>query len=159
MLRQARGGRRRLKRGCCEEKITGFIRLTAYLSYKASSNTDTPSYSSLITAKTLTPATVKKLAPTNVLLDTGASVSLLQFWQAQQLGVEVKKKDSIHVRGANGKLLAIAGIGHIYARDKDCTFWKRLTLVVSMEGNHALVSLKDQKCLFLIENQYPKFLG
>ena len=28
-----------------------------------------------------------------------------------------------------------------------------------MEGNHILVSLKDQKRLLLIEQMYPKFLG
>ena len=87
--------------------------MTEYLSYKASSNTDTPSYSLLITAKTLTSATVKKLAPTNVLLDTGASISLLPLWQAKQLGVEVKKKDGIRVRGVDGKLSAIARVGYI----------------------------------------------
>ena len=91
VLRQARGGRHRLKRGGSEEKITGSIRLTEYLSYMAS-NTDTPSYSLLVTVKPLTPTTVEKLASTNVLLDTGASISLLPLWQAQQLGVEVKKK-------------------------------------------------------------------
>ena len=61
--------------------------------------------------------------------------------------------------GADGKLLAIAGMGYIYARDQDCMFWKRISVVVTMEGNHILVSLKDQKCLLFIEQMYPKFLG
>ena len=63
------------------------------------------------------------------------------------------------MRVADGKLLAIAGMGYIYARDRDCMFWKRISVVVTMEGNHILVSLKDQKCLLLIEQIYPKFLG
>ena len=123
VLRQARGGRHRLKRGGSEEKITGSISLTVYLSYKAS-DSYIPSYSLLVTVKPPTPTTVKKLAPTNVLLDTGASISLLPLWQAKQLGVEVKRKDGIRVCGADGKLLAITGVGYIYARDQDCTFWK-----------------------------------
>ena len=32
-------------------------------------------------------------------------------------------------------------------------------MVITMEGNHVLVSLKDQKRLLLIEQMYPKFLG
>lgn len=31
--------------------------------------------------------------------------------------------------------------------------------MVTKEGNHCLISLKDQKCLLLIEHMYPKFLG
>ena len=118
-----KGGRQRFKRGGHEERITGSIRLTEYLTYKASS-VDTPSYSLLISSKTPAPNTAKKVPPTSVLLDTGASISLLLLWKAQELGVEVKRKEGIRVRGADGKLLAIAGVGHIFARDKDCTFWK-----------------------------------
>ena len=62
VVRQARGGRNRLRRGGSDEKITGLIRLTEYLSYKAS-DSDTPSYSLLVTAKTPTPAIVKKIGP------------------------------------------------------------------------------------------------
>ena len=32
-------------------------------------------------------------------------------------------------------------------------------MVVTMEGNHILVSLKDQKLLLLIEQMYHKFWG
>ena len=31
--------------------------------------------------------------------------------------------------------------------------------MVTKEGNHCLISLKDQKRLLLIEQMYPKFLG
>ena len=91
-----------------------------------------------------TPTTSKKLAPTNVLLDTGASISLLPLWQVRQLGVEVRRKEGICARGADGKLLDIEGVGYIYARDQDCTFWKRIAVVVTKEGNHCWISLKDQ---------------
>ena len=131
-----------MRKGGSDDKITGSIRLTEYLSYKATEN-DTPSYSLLVLAKPPTPTTVKKLAPTNILLDNGASISLLPLWQARQLGVEVKRKEGIRVRGADGKLLDIEGVGYIYARDQDCTFWKRITVVVTKEGNHCLISLKD----------------
>ena len=32
-------------------------------------------------------------------------------------------------------------------------------MVVTKEGNHILISLKDQKRLMLLDQQYPKFLG
>ena len=56
-------------------------------------------------------------------------------------------------------MLQIIGTGYIYARDNDATFWKRITVVVTKEGNHILISLKYQKKLMLLEQQYPKFLG
>ena len=70
-----------------------------------------------------------------MLLDTGASISLLPLWQAKQLGVEVKRKEGIRVRGADGKLPDITGVGYIYAHNQDCMFWKRITVVVTKEGN------------------------
>ena len=73
--------------------------------------------------------------------------------------MEFKEKRDVRVRGADGKLLAIAGVGHVFARDRDATFWKRLTVVVTNEGNHVLISLKDQKRLMLLSETYPKFLG
>ena len=121
VLRLAKGGRQRLKRGGHDERITGSIRLSEYLSYKAST-VDTPSYSLLISSKTPTPNTSKKVTPTTVLLDTRASISLLPLWKAQELGVEVKKKEDVRVRGADGKLLAVTRVSHIFARDKDATF-------------------------------------
>ena len=83
---------------------------------------------------------------------------LLPLWKAQELGVEIKEKRDVRVRGADGKLLAVVGVGHIFARDSDATFWKRLTVVVTKEGNHVLISLKDQKRLMLLSEHYPKFL-
>ena len=107
-MRQAKGGRQRLKRGGHEERITGSIRLTEYLSYKALS-VDTPSYFLQISSKTPAPNTAKNVAPACVLLDTGASISLLPLWKAKELGVEVKRKEGIRVRGVDGKLLALLG--------------------------------------------------
>ena len=118
--------------------------MSEYLSYKAST-VDTPSYSLLISSKAPSPNTAKKVTPTTVLLDTGASISLLPLWKARELEIEGKEKRDVRVRGADGKLLAVTGIGHVFARDSDATFWKRLTVVVTNEGNHILISLKDQK--------------
>ena len=84
---------------------------------------------------------------------------MLPLWKAQELGVEIKEKHDVRVRGANRKLLAIVGVGHIFARDSDATFWKRITVVVTKEGNHVLISLKDKKRLMLLSEHYPKFLG
>ena len=53
----------------------------------------------------------------------------------------------------------MVGVGQIFARDSDATFWKRLTVVVTRDGNHCLVSLKDQKRLMLLSEHYPTFLG
>ena len=110
VLRQSRGGRNKLRKGGSDDKITGSIRLTEYMSYKAS-DTDTPSYSLLVLAKSPTPTTAKKLAPTKVLLDTGASISLLPLWKACQLGVEVKRKEGIRVWGQTVDCWTLAGWG------------------------------------------------
>ena len=66
------------------------------------------------------------------------------------MGLKVKKEGGIQVRGADGKLLDIQGTGYIYARDSDCTFWKRIKVVVTTHCNHCLISLKDQKRMLLI---------
>ena len=55
VLRVTKEGRRRLKRGYQDERISGSIRLTEYVSYKAST-IDTPSYQLRISAKTPTPS-------------------------------------------------------------------------------------------------------
>ena len=131
--------------------------MSEYITYKAST-VETPTYQLRISSKTPTPSTARQATPTTVLLDTGASISLLPLWKAKELGVEIKEKHNVRVRGADGKLLQIVGVGYIYARDNDATFWKRITVVVTREGNHILISLKDQKRLMLLEQQYPKFL-
>ena len=53
----------------------------------------------------------------------------------------VKKKQGIRVCGVDRKLLDIEGIGYIYARGVDSTFWKHLTVIVATQGNHCLISL------------------
>ena len=78
-----------MRRGGHEERITGSIRLSEYLTYKAST-VETPTYSLLISSKTPSPNTAKQVTPTTVLLDTGASILLLPLWKAQELGVEIK---------------------------------------------------------------------
>ena len=47
----------------------------------------------------------------------------------------------------------------MYVCNQDCTFWKRITVVVTTQGNHCLISLKEQKHMLLIQQQYPTFLG
>merc|ERR1712240_938454 len=96
VLRVNKGGRRRLRRGGHEERITRSIRLSEYLTYKAST-VETPTYSLLISSKTPSPNTAKQVIPTTVLLDTGASISLLPLWKAQELGVEIKEKHYVRV--------------------------------------------------------------
>ena len=76
VLRVTKGGRRRLRKGGHDERITGSIRLSEYLTYKAST-VETPTYSLIISSKTPTPNTSKQVTPTTVLLDTGGYISLL----------------------------------------------------------------------------------
>merc|ERR1712120_4651 len=105
VLRTTKAGRRRLLKGGDVGRITGSIRLSEYVSCRAST-IETPSYSLLITSKTPSPNTEKKVTKTTVLLDTGASISLLPLWKAQELGMDIKEKRDVRVRGADGKLLA-----------------------------------------------------
>ena len=69
---------------------------------------------------------------------------MLPLWKAKELGVEIKEKHNVRVRGADGKLLQVVGTGYIYAWDSDATFWKRLIVMVTKDGNHILISLKNQ---------------
>ena len=64
-----------------------------------------------------------KIAPKNVLLDTGALVSLIPLWQARELGIEIKRCPNVCVRGADRKALQFEGVGSVYMRDIDATFW------------------------------------
>ena len=49
------------------------------------------------------------MAATTVLLDTGASVSLIPAWQARALKVEVTPRSDIIIRGTDGRRLAVNG--------------------------------------------------
>merc|ERR1712240_933521 len=149
VLRLSRGGRNRLRKGYQDERITGSIRLSEYISWKASSN-DSPTNQLKVLSETPTPTNSKTALATTVLLDTGASISLLPLWKAKELGVDIKEKSNIRVRGADGRLLQIMGTGFLWMRDQDSTFWKRVTVIITKEGNHFLVSLKDQKRLMLL---------
>ena len=81
IVRQSKGGWNRIRKGMSDEKMTGRIMLTQYISYEATDTANiTLAYSLLISAKPPTPSTSKKLAPMNILLDTGASISLLPLW-------------------------------------------------------------------------------
>ena len=39
--------------------------------------------------------------------------------------MEVKEKQDIIMREADGKPLAIKGVGELYAKDKDTMYWKK----------------------------------
>ena len=72
-------------------KIHGRIHLTQYTSYNADSKDDViPTYKLLAIQSKPTKSSSKALAPTDVLLDTGASVSLMPLKQANELGVEIR---------------------------------------------------------------------
>ena len=90
---------------------------------KASVNPDsTLAYDLLLNPKPLAHSNKKDLEPTTVLLDTGASISLMPLWQAQKLKLEVKKRTDIIVCGADGHPLAIEGVTGLYARNSEAKY-------------------------------------
>ena len=58
-------------------------------------------------------------------------------------GSQNSEEEGIPVRGADGKLLDIEGVRYIYAHEQDCMFWKWIKEVVTTQGNHCLISLKN----------------
>ena len=63
------------------KKTTGHIHLAEYTSLKASIDPDsTLAYGLLLSAKPPARSNTKDLEPTTVLLDTGASISLMPLW-------------------------------------------------------------------------------
>ena len=130
-LRQSRRGRQRAKEGP-STKCQGRVHLseysmsaTEYVKSAASGKTTVPAYSLMIGQKVPAKSISNKIAATMVLLDTGASVSLMPAWQAKALKVEVTPRLDIIIRGADGRRLAVDGTGEIWVRDPMATYWKK----------------------------------
>ena len=94
-----------------------------------------PSYDILVCKKVPASSVSQKMPPTKVLLDTGASVSLMPLWQANSLGIDVKPRRDIVIRGADGQPLAVQGTGEVLVCNPLATFWKKVKLVVTVEGS------------------------
>ena len=129
-LRQSRQGRQRAKEGP-STKCHGRVHLseysvsaTEYARSAASGNTSVPAYSLLIAHKVPAKSVSDTMGATTVLLDTGASVSLMPAWQAEALKVQVTPRSDIVIRGADGHKLAVNGTGEIWVRDPCATYWK-----------------------------------
>ena len=71
----------------------------------------------------------------------------------------MKPRRDIIIRGADGQPLAVQGTGEVWVQDPLATFWKKVKLVVTVEGSWTLISPKDQKRLLLLQRDYPRFLG
>ena len=99
------------------------------------------------------------MPPTKVLLDTGASVSLMPLWQANLLEIDVRPRRDIIIRGADGQPLALQGTEEVWVCNPMATFWKKVKIVVTREGSWTLISPRDQKRLLLLQKDYPRFLG
>ena len=69
----------------------------------SSEDSSIPAYDLLVSKKVPPKSVSQEMPPTKVLLDTGASVSLMPAWQAASLGLEVKPRRDISsaVRTAN----------------------------------------------------------
>ena len=104
VMRQSRYGRARCKDSSALTKTHGRIHLSEYTSMKASAGSDaTPTYGLMLSAKPPARSHTQDLLVTTLLLDTGASISLMPLWQAKELKLEVKKHTDINVRGADGR--------------------------------------------------------
>ena len=82
---------------------------TEYVRSAADGKTSIPAYSLLIAHKVPAKSMSDKMGATTVLLDTGASVSLMPAWQAEALKVQVTPRTDIVIRGADGRKLAVNG--------------------------------------------------
>ena len=119
----------------------------------------TPAYDLLMNPKPPARSVTRGLETTRVLLDTGASISLMPLWKAAKLKLEVKPPTNIVVRGANGCPLSIKGVTELFARDPQASFWKKLKFIETRSGNWTLILPRDQKRLLLLSKTYPRFLG
>merc|ERR1712101_1448 len=157
--RQSRQGRQRAKDPPPTARTHGRILLHHYSMAAASEDDSVPAYNLLMAKKVPSKSVSNEMPPTKVLLDTGASMSLMPLWQANILGIDVKPRRDIVIRGADGQPLAVQGTGEIWVRDPLATFWKKVKLVITMEGSWTLISPRDQKRLLLLQRDYPRFLG
>ena len=92
-----------------------------------------------------------------MLLDTGASISLMPAWQAKALKVPVTPRTDIVICEADGRKLAVNGTGEVWVQDPCATYWKKVKVVVTRDGSWTLISPKDQKRLLLLQKNYPTF--
>merc|ERR1711867_191461 len=130
VLRSSKYGRRRARdnpTGVCH----GRVHLTEYSMSSsefarsaADGKTSTPTYNLLMATKVPTKSKSEALSPTTVLLDTGASVSLMPAWQAAALKLQVTPRSDIIIRGADGRCLIVNGTSEIWVRDPCATFWR-----------------------------------
>ena len=104
VLRSSKHGRRRARDGPTK-KCHGHLHLyeysmsaTEYARSAADGKTSVPAYSLLMAPKVLTKSVSDSMRATTVLLDTGASISLMPLWQANKLNLEVKKRSDIIVQ-------------------------------------------------------------
>ena len=110
-------------------------------------------------AKVPTKSASLNLGATTVLLDTGASVSLMPAWQAAALKLQVTPRSNIIIRGADGRRITVNGTSEIWVQDPSATFWEKVKVVVTKDGFWKLISPRDQKRLWLLHKSYPLFLG
>ena len=116
---------------------------TEFASSAADGKTNIPTYNLLMAAKVPTKSKSEALSPTTVLLDTGASVSLMPAWQAAALNLHVTPRSDIIIRGADGRRLVVHGTAEVWVRDPCATFWKK-----SQDSGHStrvLVSRQPQR--------------
>ena len=132
---------------------------TEYARSAADGKTSIPTYSLLMAPKVPTKSKSEALRSTTVLLDTGASVSLMPAWQAAALKLQVTPRSDIVIRGADGRRLVVNGTSEVWVRDPCATFWKKVKVVVTQHRSRTLISPRDQKRLWLLHQNYPQFLG
>merc|ERR1712121_475241 len=165
VLRSSKYGRLRARdspTGVCHGRVhlrEYSMTSTEYARSDADGKTSIPTYSLLMAPKVPTKSKSEALRSTTVLLDTGASVSLMPAWKAAALKLHITPRSDIIIRGADGRRLVVHGTAEVWVRDPCATFWKKVKIVVTAHGSWTLVSPKDQKRLWLLDPSYPHFLG
>ena len=65
---------------------------------------------------------------------------------------------TVTVRGADSNIIKLAGVGFAYMRDTECSHWKRVHLIITVQGSHTLISCSDLKNLHLLNGNFPEFI-
>ena len=94
-----------------------------------------------------------------VLCDTMASASLMPQSTADKLGILYTVDDNVTVRGADSNKIMITGVGYTFLHDPACSHYKKLRIIVTVQGSYTLISCNDLKNLHLLHPQFPEFIG
>ena len=76
-----------------------------------------------------------------VLCDTGATSSIIGQKLADEIGIKYQPDTSVTVRGADGNVIDMAGVGGAFLRDPVSKSFRKLRVIVTKKGESFLVRL------------------